>query len=154
MNRKISIEAAVLEVIGGAGIYEGLRLNLLPDTQSIQGAIRPGSYILIVSVFLVVTGIAYFLKHFKQKEDVKKVLGKAVKGRGFGMLLILGIYILLIDVAGYLFASVVFFLLEFRMVGIRSLPKNVGLTAVLVGVYYVVFVHFCSMSFPGGILFR
>ncbi len=154
MNRKISIEAAVLVAIGSVGIREGMRLNLLQDTQAIYGSIRPGAYILIVSIFVMVTGIAYFLKNFKQKEAVKKFVREAAKGRALGMLLILGIYILLIDVAGYLLASVVFFLLEFRMVGIRSWPKNIGLTAVLVGIYYVVFAHFCSMSFPSGILFR
>jgi hypothetical protein len=153
MNRKISIEAAVLVGIGGLGIWEGLRLNLLPDTQSIHKAIRPGSYILIVGICLVVTGISYFLKHFRQKKSAKIAVGEAWKGRGVGMLLVLGIYTVLIGVVGYLLASVVFFLLEFRVVGIRSWAQTAGLTVVLVGIYYVVFVYLCSMSFPEGIFF-
>jgi hypothetical protein len=63
-------------------------------------------------------------------------------------------YALLIDVAGYLVASILFFFLAFRIVGVKSWAVNIILALMITAAYYAVFVEYCSMIFPRGLLFK
>lgn len=63
------------------------------------------------------------------------------------------VYCLLINWIGYLAASVMFFLLEFKIAGVKPWATSVILAVVVTGGYYLVFVKFCNMIFPRGILF-
>ncbi len=66
------------------------------------------------------------------------------------MVAILGIYIFTLDMVGYLAASFLFFLLEFRVVGIKSWRINAILSLGLSAIYYIVFVVLCDVMFPSG----
>jgi putative tricarboxylic transport membrane protein len=69
------------------------------------------------------------------------------------MVLAMALYILLIDIIGYLIATPLFFLMEFRLAGITSWRRNIILTVIVSAVYYFVFVEYCSMVFPRGIFY-
>ncbi len=155
MNRKVLIEGALFLFLSCLGIVEGLRLQSQGDAQAIQGPIGPGAYVLFPSLLLMITGFVYLFRNYRKRKalnGIKEKTGRKV--RVFGIILVLGLYVFLMDVCGYLLASVVFFLLEFRIVGIQSWTKIAILTGLVVAVYYIVFVEFCSMSFPRGMLFR
>lgn len=64
------------------------------------------------------------------------------------------IYILLINLIGYLFASVVFFFLLNRVAGFRSWFNNLAATIIMTISYYIVFVKWMGMVFPQGVLLK
>jgi len=66
----------------------------------------------------------------------------------------LGAYILAIDIVGYLAASFLFFLLELRIVGIKSWAKSIVSSIAFAVIYYLVFVRFCNMIFPTPVFLR
>jgi putative tricarboxylic transport membrane protein len=155
MRRKIVIEGALFFVIGFLGIVEGLRIGFQKDAQAIQGMVGPGAYLLFPSLLLMITGIVYFFRNFRNRKTPKGIVeASGRKVLTFGIIMVLALYIVLMDVCGYLLASVVFFILEFRILGIQSWLKILFLTGIIVAFNYIVFVEFFSMSLPRGILFR
>ena len=69
------------------------------------------------------------------------------------MVAIIALYIALVQIIGYPISTPIFFLLIFRAVGVTSWVRNVALTVILSGAYYLLFVHYCGVIFPRGLLF-
>jgi amino acid transporter len=152
------IEGMVLLAIGLISLVEGLRLISRIDPHAITDVLGPGYYVFSLGMILIVTGIAYILTSyrniFKMKRnglnremEIQKI-NKAV----FYMIVVFLIYIILIDMFGYLGPSFFFFLLEFKLAGVKSWKSNVLLTLVVTGVFYFVFVQYCRIVFPHGVL--
>lgn len=152
------IEGLVLLVIGLIGLVEGLRLIDRIDPDAITDVLGPGYYIFSLGLILMVTGIAYFLTSYRnifklkrnglnREMEIQKI-NKAV----FYMIGVFLIYIILIDMFGYLGPSFFFFLLEFRLAGVKSWKRNVLLTLIVTAVFYFVFVQYCRIVFPHGVL--
>ena len=152
------IEGLVLLVIGLIGLVEGLRLIDRIDPDAITDVLGPGYYIFSLGLILMVTGIAYFLSSYRnifklkrnglnREMEIQKI-NKAV----FYMIGVFLIYIILIAMFGYLGPSFFFFLLEFRLAGVKSWKRNVLLTLIVTAVFYFVFVQYCRIVFPHGVL--
>ena len=155
MNRTLWIEGLLILIVAFVTMVEGLRLVFQPRAPGmIYDSLGPGGYLFILSLGLLVTGAAHLIAQYR-----KTVLRERVRAdRGtrmqlWGMMAALAIYISLIDRVGYAPASIVFFLVTFRMVGIKSWPFNMAMSLGLATIYYVVFVKLCDLVFPQGNLF-
>jgi hypothetical protein len=157
MKKIVFIEGASLLLLSLIGVAEGVRLIIQKDPQRIQEALGPGFYVLFASLALMIVGVAHLLVNYRSPPSVKKAaVGSKSEGRAtmIGMIIVLVLYLFLIQAVGYLLASIVFFFMEFRMVGIKSWRKDITLTLIFTAVYYVVFIKYCDMSFPQAYLFR
>jgi putative tricarboxylic transport membrane protein len=135
-------------------MIEGLRLIIYKDPYVLYDPLGPGVYILVLSLGLLVTGIVHFISNYRKLPGGRKVAAsKGMRVQLFSSIGILALYILLVSFVGYLVATLTFFFLELRVAGVRSWRTNIILTLVLSVVYYVIFVKFCDMVFPEGILF-
>lgn len=154
MGRTVLIEGILLLGIGLVGITEGVSLITHMDPLVVHDIVGPGSYILFLSIALAVMGMIHLAIHLGKDLKMKKVsVSKEMRIRMVGTVLALAIYIFLLKMVGYFLASFIFFLLEFRIVGIKSWPFNAILTSILTVFFYIVFVKYCSMIFPQGIFF-
>jgi putative tricarboxylic transport membrane protein len=152
MKKTIWIEGIILLVIGFVGLAESIHLVSDIDPHAVYDTLGPGYYILFLSLALMVTGALHIVVNYGKGRAAAKVeVNMELRKRMIGMILALALYTLVISYAGYLVSTVLFFLLEFRIVGIKSWRANILLTVVLTAVYYVVFVQYCSMVFPRGI---
>lgn len=140
--------------IGFVGLFEAVRLISNIDPHAVSDAIGPGYYILFISVGLMLLGALHLVVNRNQGKGVKVTKAEVDKGlrkRMIGMILGLAFYTLAIGYVGYLVSTVIFFLLEFWVVGIKSWRTNILLTVLLTTVYYIVFIKYCNLVFPRGI---
>ena len=154
MNRKVLIEGTLILFVGLASMVEGLRLILHKDPHVLYDPLGPGFYVLALSIGLMAAGIVHFIVDYRKVRRIDNVsVSKEMRIRLLGSFLVLALYILLIGFVGYIAATLVFCFLEFRVAGVTSWRTNIILTLILSIVYYVIFVKFCEMVFPKGILF-
>ena len=154
LKRTILIEGIFLLVISFVGVGEAIRLISDIDPHTVYDALGPGYYILFLSLALTATGAAHLIVHYGKGVAVEKVVvDKAMRMKMIYMVLAMALYILLIDIVGYLISTPLFFLMEFRLVGITSWRRNIILTVSVSAVYYFVFVEYCAMVFPRGLFY-
>jgi putative tricarboxylic transport membrane protein len=154
MNLKILIEGILVLVFGLVAMIEGLRLILYRDPYVLYDPLGPGIYILVLSLGLMAVSVFHFAINYRKFPGMRKVAAsKKMRVQLFSSIGILALYILLVHFVGYVVATLTFFFLELRVSGVKSWRTNVILTLVLTIVYYVIFVKFCDMVFPKGLLF-
>jgi len=153
VNRRVWIEGFILVAISLVSLAESLRLISYEDPQLVTDLLGPGYYLLLMSIGMLVTGVVHIYHHRKERSMTKEETSKEMRIRLMGSFVACVIYLILINTIGYSTATFVFFVLMFRIVGIRSWPYNFVLSAFLSVVFYFVFVKFCNMIFPRGILF-
>jgi putative tricarboxylic transport membrane protein len=152
MKKKILIEGILFSGIGFVGLVEALRLVSETNPHAVSDAIGPGYYILFLSLALMAVGALHIVANYgKGVAAAKAEVDKGLRKRMIGMILGLAFYTLAIGYVGYLVSTVLFFLLEFWIVGIKSWRTNILLTVVLAAAYYIIFVKYCDMVFPRGI---
>lgn len=154
MKKTAVLEGIMISLIGVICLTEGFRLTLNVDPKALTDVVGPGLYILVLSIVLLATGIFHIIIHYKTSISVQNVsVDKELRKRMISMAAVFAIYICLMSVLGYYPATIIFFLFEFRIVGIKSWLTNIILTFVMTTTYYVVFIYYCEMIFPRGILF-
>lgn len=153
MRRKVLIEGISLLLVSLVSLTEGLHLISTRSPQKVHDVLGPGFYILLLSIALMITGIVHLVNYRKDLSTEKVTVNRQMRMRIVSMMGVLAIYIFLINIIGYLLASLVFFLLVFKVVGIKSWRTNFFLTLFLTAGYYIVFVQLCNIIFPKGIIF-
>ncbi len=154
MNRRVCVEGLLLIAISLVSLGESLRLILDKDPMTFYDPVGPGCYLLIVSLGLLITGLIYIFHHFRKGQPITKEEPSGdIKFRFMGSFLSCALYFILMDNIGYATASFVFFLIMFRVIGLRSWVRNFALSLILCIAFYVIFVKYCNMVFPSGILF-
>jgi len=154
LNRKIWIVGLLLVAFSLVSLAESLRLIFYKDPRIIFDVLGPGYYLLLLSIGLLVTAVVYIYQHLRKRESVaKEKTSKEMRIRLMGSIVVCVLYLILINTIGYGVASFVFFMLEFRIVGIKSWPFNFALSVMITAAYYVIFVMYCDMVFPRGLLF-
>jgi hypothetical protein len=155
MKRTVLIEGTLFLVLGLAGMAEGLRLVIHKDPHTLYDPLGPGLYIIVIGIGLMTLGVVHLLVNYGKLSTMERVpVDKKMKIRVMSTVAACAIYIFLISIVGYLLATILFFFLEFRIERIKSWPLVVVLSLVLSGFYYLVFVQYCNMVFPRGIIFR
>jgi putative tricarboxylic transport membrane protein len=160
MKRMRSIEGGVLLIVGLITLVEGLRLVEGGDPNAITDVLGPGYYDCFLGAILMITGVVHLAVSYagviKMKSDG---LNSAIRIQGINraalyMVLVFFLYIVLIDILGYLIPTLLFFLLEFWLAGVKSWKTNVALTLIVTFVFYAIFIRYCRIVFPDGLLFR
>jgi hypothetical protein len=157
MRRQILIEGILLIVIGIIVLADGLRLATeARDPLKFYEVMGPDIFNIFLSVVLMILGVVHLAAHYRKslvKRMAEVVENEPMRKQVMGMIAVLTIYPLLIYIVGYLMASIIFFILEFRIVGVNSWRTNIILTFTLTAGYYIIFVQLCDMIFPSGMLF-
>jgi hypothetical protein len=154
MKMRVLIEGTLIIVFSLVAVVEGLRLILHRDPYILYDPLGPGFYILALSAGLMTLGVIHLIVNSRRLPCGEKVpVSKEMRRHLFSSIMVLAIYIFLIDLAGYLVATLIFNFLELRIAGVKSWGANIILTLILTIGYYVIFVKFCEMVFPRGVLF-
>lgn len=154
INRQVLIEGFLLVAISFVSLVESIRLIIYKNPHVIYDVIGPGYYLLFLSIGLLFTSIIYVYRHLGRGETiVEKETSKETRIRLIGVCVVLALYLILIDIIGYGTATFVFFILMFRIVGIRSWSFNFVLSVFLATAYYFIFAKCADMTFPHGMLF-
>jgi hypothetical protein len=155
MKNTVLIEGILLLVISLTGMTEGLRLVIYKDSYTLYDPLGPGLYAIFISIGLMTLGVVHLLAHYRKPPVMEMVpVDKKMKIRLMSTIAACVVYVFLISIVGYLLATILFFFLEFRIERVKSWPLVVVLSLVLSGFYYLLFVQYCNMVFPRGIIFR
>jgi putative tricarboxylic transport membrane protein len=151
-------EVFIVAILGILSLVEGIRL-VNRETLQTQDVLGPGYYSIGVGAFLLAVGLAYYFSTRKKLIGVVKETSVAVPAESagynrtmFGMVAVMVAYIVLMDVAGYLLSTAIFFLLINWIAGFRSLLVNAGVSALMTTAFYLVFVEWLGIIFPRGLL--
>lgn len=154
LKRTVLIEGIFLLVLSFVALGEAIHLISTVDPHAVIDAVGPGYYILFLGLALMATGTLHLIVNYGKGVAAAKVeVDMDLRKRMISMVLTLALYIFIIDFLGYLISTVIFFLLEFRVVGIKSWRSGIILSIVLTAVCYIVFVKYCNIVFPRGIFF-
>jgi hypothetical protein len=151
MKKAVLIEGAILIALSLWAMTEGFRLVVDKDPNALYDVLGPGYYIFVLSVVLLTTGIAHLVVAREKVAAPPAPVTREMRVRLFGAIGAIVVYLLLISIIGYPLATVVFFLIQFRIVGITSWKLNLALTLAISTCYYFVFQEYCGMVFPRGI---
>jgi hypothetical protein len=154
------IEGITLLVTGFIAVAEGLRLTKKIDPDAVTDVLGPGYYIFFLGLILVIIGVTYLSVNYKnifyrKKESLhRRTNGKKASRTVFYMILVFVIYLTFIHIAGYIFPTLIFFFLEFRLAGVNSWKRNIMLTLLITAVFYLIFIRYCRIVFPQGLFFK
>jgi putative tricarboxylic transport membrane protein len=152
MHITLLVELMIILIVGSLSIIEGIRLTLQKSLQ-LYDIVGPGLYNVGIGILLLFLGVIYVLFRPRRSGDAeKKMEERGYRLTMINMVCILAGYILLIDLVGYLFSTLLFFILMHRVVGYRSWMLNVAVSAGLTLSFYVIFVRLLDMMFPSGTL--
>jgi hypothetical protein len=155
LNKKVLGEVLFILVMGIITMAEGLKLISIKDPAAIYDPIGPGLYLLVVSMMFIGGGIVHLVTNWRKSiGDQRVVVDKELRRKLISTIVNCAIYLLLISTVGYLVSTPIFFFLQFRIEGIRSWLRNLTLTFAISATYYLVFVKYCSLIFPRGLLFE
>ena len=153
VNKGVWVEGLLLTAISVVGVAESIRLVLYHDPGLLSDWLGPGYYLLAISLGLMITGVAYIYKNRTTPPAARQETGSEGRNRLIAAFATCALYLILIDLFGYLVATFVFFVLMFWIVGVESWIQKIVLACAMSGIFYIVFVKYCGMSFPRGIFF-
>ena len=154
MKRKVLIEATLFLIVGIVSMAEGFRLITEKDPTKVPELFGPGAYVLFLGAVLCFVGLLHMIVHNRGARPFgKSQTDVEMRKKAIRLTAALALYLVLIYVVGYPVATPLFFSMAFWIVGIRSWRFNVVLALVLSGAFYFVFVVYCHMIFPRGLLF-
>jgi hypothetical protein len=152
INRKALIEAISVLSVGVVSTAEALRLIIYKDPYKLYDPIGPGVYLLALSVGLLIVGVCHLASNCRRPRMVEREAETSGEMRQLlGAIAVLLLYIVLINITGYLVATGVFFLLDMRVSGVKSWRTDVIVTLFLTAIFYSLFVKVCELPFPRGI---
>ncbi|MHB9098940.1 MAG: tripartite tricarboxylate transporter TctB family protein [Syntrophales bacterium] len=154
MRKAVLIEGIVMSALASFGILEAIYIMFHKDPNTVAELVGPGSYILILAVPLLLTGLFHIWREYRKgPTEIAPGFKQQIDGKLIGIFLITSAYIYLIGVIGYLFSSLIFFIFAFKLSGVERWRNNLIISFVLSGLYYVIFVKMCDLIFPRSIFF-
>jgi hypothetical protein len=160
-NMKVStlIEGIIFLVMGLIGVIEGVRVIRRIDPDSIRDVLGPGYYVIILGIILMAVGLVHIVHNWRLQGFPKARSGDAGSTRMSNptplyMIAVFAVYAVFINLFGFLIASLVFFFLEFRIAGVRSIKKDFSLAVGVTAAFYVIFVQYCNLVFPVGLFVK
>ena len=154
MNRKVLFEGIFLLSMSLVGLAEAYRMISDRDPYIVHGAVEPGIYVLVLSLVLVGVSIAHLAVHRKEPSGLRLDTSPELRNRVLLIVALFALYIVLIPFVGYTISTLVFLLLEFRVMGVRSWRYDVALTVGLTVAFYFIFVEYCQVVFSRHALFQ
>lgn len=155
MKRTLIVECLALVAIGALGLVGGIGAYLRADARTQSSLMQPGVYVTAIAAALVVTALVYgFLGLRRLRKPGSNVEPEQEEGNARAVWMVYAgvvLYGVLISIAGYVIATVLFLAAQFRILGVASWPRIAVLTAIVTVVFYVLFVHYGEMVFPRGV---
>jgi hypothetical protein len=146
------IEVIVIMVVGLLSIAEGIRL-VVGEKIQLYDVLGPGFYNAGIGLILTILGILYFIsQRGKNLNEKKKGTSREYRVKMLSMIVIMAVYIALIDLVGYFFASIPFFLMINKVAGLRSWLTVVIVSLAMTISFYIIFVTWMGTVFPRGVL--
>jgi hypothetical protein len=153
MNRRALIEGLLFLIVGMVSVIEGFRLIAEKDPTKVPELFGPGAYVLTLGAALCLVGLLHVISHIREaRPSVKGKTDIEMRKKAIRLSAALALYLVLIYIVGYPVATPIFFSAALWIVGIQSWRSNVALALVLSGAFYLVFVVYCNMIFPRGLL--
>ncbi len=154
MKKVVLIEGLLLVGVSLVGMGEGLRLVILKDPYTLYDPLGPGFYLIAISLGLMTIGGAHLFWHSTSSLSMEwSPVDRKMKIKMAFTVLSYILYLFLIRILGYPLATLFFFILGFKIHGVKSWSFIVLLSLIFSAFYYLIFVHYCHMVFPRGILF-
>jgi hypothetical protein len=152
VNSRKAIEGSIPLIIGSASILEGFRLTLYKIPGVLYDRTGPGIFGILVGVGLLAIGVVHIAR---DEKGPATTAGLSVMNRKvLGIIGVCIMYVLLIYLAGYPLASLAFFVLTCRISGVSSWRSSLVIAASLTIIYFTIFVTFCNLMFPQGLIFK
>jgi putative tricarboxylic transport membrane protein len=149
----IIVETIVLFAMSLTGIVQGVYLIRTPDPYALYDKVGPGGSLILISSLLIITLIVHLIRHRKDlSEEKREPTKEGTTRRLVRASVTIAIFIVLIDIIGFLPASMIFFFLILRFLGIQSWLRNAVLSIVFSLSIYLIFVQALNMELPGGLL--
>jgi hypothetical protein len=146
------IEGTLALLIGALSIVTGVRLTIDKIPGVLYDTVGPGIFGVLVGTGLLAVGILHL--RMPDTRPAAAAGRSVVNRRVLGIVGACVLYLLLIDAAGYPAASVVFFLLAFRLSGVSSWMSSLVIAVCLTAAYYGIFVMYFDLLFPRGLFFK
>ncbi len=146
-------------MIGVLGLIGGVTSYLGRDARTQSSLMGPGTYVLILSAALILTALVYAYLSLRKAPRTPGVAPGEPREPWASRIVLsvfgaFAVYATLIQLLGYVLPTIVFLLVEFRLLGVRSWKGNIALTAVVATLFYIVFIKYGEMAFPHGALFE
>jgi putative tricarboxylic transport membrane protein len=149
----IIVETMVLFAMSLTGIVQGVYLIRTPDPYALYDKVGPGGSLILISSLLIITLIVHLFRHRKDlSEEKREPIKEGTTRRLVHASVTIAIFIVLIDIIGFLPASMIFFFLMLRFLGVRSWLRNTMLSIVFSISIYLIFAHALNMELPNGLL--
>jgi hypothetical protein len=147
----------MLFVLGVGGLLGGFTSYITRDARTQSSVMAPGTYILVLGVALILTALVYVSLSLRKASQTASAKLRTTHSSWISPIVIKVIgtfaaYAYLIQWSGYVVPTILFLLVEFRLLGVKSWKTSVVLTAVVAALFYVVFIVYCEMVFPHGTL--
>lgn len=153
MNKiAVLIEGILVIVMGTSSLVYGIKLERLRGVKIQFDALGPGNYSLGIGIVLIILGVIYMMFEYRKGLVEEKLVDKRLRRKMISLIVILAVYCFLMNIIGYLLASIIFFISVFRVVGFRSWLYILGLSVGISVSYYIIFVRLLGMVFPQGIV--
>jgi len=158
MKRTTVIEGCTLFVISIFGFFGGVTLYINRDARTQSSVMAPGTYVLVLSVALMLTALVYVSLSFRKASRTAGAELRETRAPWVSPIVIkvasaFAVYAYLIQWLGYTLPTMLFLVVEFKLLGVKSWKSNIFLTAVVAALFYIVFIKYCEMTFPHGTLF-
>ena len=148
------LEGIVLLTISLIGVLQGIYLVRNTDPFALYDKIGPGRSLVFVSLLLMGAVIVYLIRHTHiSAGQTQRVSWRGATGNVGRVTGLVVAYIVLIDVVSLLPATVVFLLVIFRLLGVKSWLQSSILSVALSISIYLLFVRALHMELPGGLFF-
>lgn len=153
MAKKALVEGLILVGMGIMAIIECVRLAIRVGHPGHHDVLGPIGYALIIGIFLLITGVAYLFSQGREKPVIKEPAAGKESGALLKVAGVVGILTLsgfLMTIIGYLLASVVFFVLVSRVLGVKSWLFNIIYSVALALIFQLIFGNLLGVVLPQG----
>lgn len=147
MDIALLIESILLSGLSILGIWEGIRL--LRQEHTMGDLIGPGGFVLSVSAVLFLITIVYLLRMYLTRRGFVKTQWVRPRFGTIGRLMVvLGLYVVAVPIVGYAIGSAIFFILAFKISGVKSWGRSTAVGIVVALAFELVFSRYAGISFP------
>jgi hypothetical protein len=149
----IFVETIIILGFSLVSMREGFDLTFHKDPHTLYDPVGPGPYVVVLSSLLLIAGLFNFFLRYRGPVGVEKeeTASKELRIKVLSTIAVCVIYFFLINILGYLLATILFFFLQFRVEKIKSWRLNLTVTVILSLAYYLLFVEYSRVIFPRGI---
>jgi putative tricarboxylic transport membrane protein len=148
-------EVLILFAVGAYSIADGIRL-VVAQKLKLYDVLGPGWYNIGMGALLFIAGAAYLISRLRGSRAQEQIAELSAENRMQMIYMIVSLfaYAVLIELVGYLAASLVFFAVILQIAGIKSWRNSILIGVIMTIAYYFVFARWLDVIFPRGSLFN